>query len=71
MKTIEKRIYNVSARDSVCPRTSWDVDVLASSIREARRIGVAVLEQKGLINRKLIYRTSVYESGTQVWTLQA
>jgi hypothetical protein len=71
MKTIEKRLYNVSARDCVCPRTSWDVDVLASSIREARRIGVAALEQKGLINRKLIYRTNVYESGTQVWTLQA
>ena len=69
MKTIEKRIYYVSAWERGCFLPySWECDVLASSISEARRIGVAVLEQKGLIERRRIHKTSIIESGRQIWT---
>ena len=69
MRIIEKRVYYVSA----CERLGnwWDVEVLAESIREARRVGVAILEQKGLIARRRILKTDVCESGVTVSTLQA
>lgn len=69
MKIIEKRVYYVSA----CERLGnwWDCDVLASNIREARRVGIAVLEQKGLIAKRRILKTDVCESGVTVSTLQA
>jgi hypothetical protein len=69
MKIIEKRVYYVSA----CERLGnwWDCDVLASDIREARRVGVAVLEHKGLINRRRILKTDICETGVTASMLQA
>jgi len=64
-KLTEKRVYQVEVREK--QNSSWEVDVIASSVRDARRIGVEVLELKGLINRRNIKRTGVYETGTTVW----
>lgn len=65
-KLAEKRVYQVEVIEKQS-NSSWGVDVIASSVREARRFGVEVLEFKGLINRRNIKRTGVYETGTTVW----
>jgi len=45
----------------------WDVLVVADSIREARRLGVAACESEGLIKRTNINHTLVYEKHAEVY----
>jgi len=44
-----------------------DVLVVASNIREARRLGVDACESKGLINRESIRNTLVYKTEKEVF----
>ena len=49
-------------------RTGYlDVLVVANSISDARRLGVAVCEAEGLINRTNINDTLVYEQESEVY----
>lgn len=66
MGLTEKRVYQVEVSE-IQSSTSFEVDVLASNTREARRVGIEILEKKGLINRRNIKRTGVYETGTTIW----
>lgn len=67
----EKRLYSVNAveRDA-WSSDGWDVEVLASNISEARRVGVAALVKLGLIRKQAIKRTSVIEYVRDVFVAQ-
>jgi hypothetical protein len=63
-----KQLYEVSAIE-VKSKSEWDVTVIASSSREARKLGVDALEKIGLINRRNIKKTSVHCTGQDVWVV--
>lgn len=61
-----KSTYEVSARE-LNSRSTWDVQVVASTEHEAKNIGVNALVEMGLINKDLIKHTAVHKTGGDVW----
>ena len=46
---------------------SWEVVVVAETVREARKIGVKAVETEGLVKRENIRNTLVWEKVAEVW----
>lgn len=62
-----KKLFSVSARESNCWAGYSEVFVVAENTRQARRIGVNALEHKGIIDRKHILDTDIYEAENEVY----
>ena len=63
MKTVN--IYNVEVRVKSYNygyRPSWDIDVIADNVRDARRKGVNIMVELGYINKYEIKSTDVVEA---------
>ena len=66
--TIKKLIlFSVSAREKGRTWGYEEVLVVAENIREARVKGVLALEKKGLINRRDILDTDIYDKESEVY----
>ena len=61
------KLFSVAARE-VNGCGYREVLVVATSIRQARIIGVSALESKGFIERRYILDTDIYEKESEVWT---
>ena len=60
-------IYDVGAYEKNSTAGWLSARVAADSINEARRIGVDVLELKGVLESRKILRTEVIDTGVSIW----
>lgn len=67
MSDVKKAVlFGVAVREkNSCD--SWEVMVVAGSVREARKKGVNAVEADGLVKRQNIGNTLVWEKEAEVW----